>query len=120
MATTLILGASDNPERYANKAQKQLLSHGHQVILINPKGGTINGIECLTSLEQVKTPIDTVTIYIRPEILEPQKQFVVQLKPRRIIFNPGTESKQLQDFFAQNGIEVIEACTLVLLSLGTY
>ncbi len=120
MPTTLILGASSNRERYANKAQNQLLQNGHQVILVNPKGGAIEGIDCLTDLNQVDSNIDTVTIYVKPDILVNLLKPIAKLIPRRVIFNPGTELKEAADYFIKKEFEVVEACTLVLLTLGTY
>lgn len=120
MPTTLILGASSNPERYANRAQQQLIENGHQVVLVNPKGGDINGVECKKQLSDVSETIDTVTLYVNPSIVEKQQNAIAQLKPRRVIFNPGSESQQAKQFFSSKGISTENACTLVLLSMGTY
>jgi hypothetical protein len=125
MPTTLILGASNKPERYANRAQKQLIENGHQVILVNPKGGTIDGIECYKQLSDVSkanglNKIDTVTLYVNPSIVEQQQQAIAALNPRRVIFNPGSEHQQAAEYFNAKGITTENACTLVLLSMGTY
>ena len=126
MATTLILGASGNPQRYANKAQKQLIQNAHQVVLVSPKGGVIDGINCHSSIGDLVSnskfvpDIDTVTLYVNPTILAQLLDDIVKLKPRRVIFNPGTESNEASNVFASHNIEVVEACTLVLLTLGTY
>ncbi|WP_196137623.1 CoA-binding protein [Aliikangiella sp. G2MR2-5] len=120
MKTTLIYGASATPSRYANIAQHRLIEQGHKVILVNPRGGVIDGIQCLTDPGKVSIPVDTVTVYVRPEILDANIEAIASLKPRRIILNPGTESRIATDYFSTKGIEVINACTLVLLTLGTY
>jgi uncharacterized protein len=118
--TTLILGASDKPQRYAFKAQQSLTEHGHSVVLINPKGGVINGVNCLTNLSQVDQPIDTITVYVNPSIVQSLVDDIAAIKPKRVIFNPGSESAQAQQHLQQQGIEVVEACTLVMLTLGSY
>lgn len=120
MSTSLILGASDKPERYANKAMHQLLNHGHQVVLVNPKGGTIDGLTVHAAISDVLTPVDTVTVYVNPDILNLHLESIARLNPRRVIFNPGTESSSAAEFLRAKNIEVEEACTLVLLSLGSY
>lgn len=116
---TLIIGASENPERYANKAFHSLTHHGHDVVMVGNKEGAID-----TFPIQKGTPhfeeIDTVTLYVNPKNQEAYYDYILSLKPKRIIFNPGTENPELEQKAEQNGIEATEACTLVLLSIGQY
>jgi predicted CoA-binding protein len=116
---TLILGASTNPDRYSYKAANRLLEHGHQIILAGVKRGEING-HSIIPMEQVDDVIDTVTLYVNPSIQKMHYEKILSLKPRRIIFNPGTENEELKKLAHNNGIETIEACTLVMLSTGQY
>lgn len=113
--TTLIIGASPKTERYANKAQKALTETGHQVLLYHPRGGVIDGMEVISDFSAIVEQVDTLTFYVRPEILETMAADLIALKPRRVIFNPGTEDPGLAREFARAGIEVVEACTLVML-----
>jgi len=116
---TLVLGASENPERYSNKAMLKLQSKGHDVVAIGKKAGKVSGIEITT--QQVKTDdIETVTLYLNPLHQKPYYDYIVSLKPKRIVFNPGAENEELERIAAQQGINVLEACTLVLLSTGQY
>jgi len=116
---TLVLGASENPERYSNKAMLKLQSKGHDVVAIGKKAGKVSGIEITT--QQVKTDdIETVTLYLNPLHQKPYYDYIVSLKPKRIIFNPGAENEELERIAAQQGINVLEACTLVLLSTGQF
>ena len=116
---TLVLGASENPDRYSNKAILKLLSKGKEVVAIGKIKGNVNGVEINT--QQVPSDdIDTVTLYLNPLHQKPYYDYIVSLKPRRIIFNPGAENEELERIAAQNGINVLEACTLVMLSTGQY
>jgi uncharacterized protein len=120
MKTTLVLGASTNPERFSNRAISKLLAAGHPVIAVSPKGGTIEGLTCLHDLSEVTSPIDTVTLYVGPAIVDKELDKIIALKPKRVIFNPGTESSQAMQELADNAIEVVQHCTLVMLDSGRY
>ena len=116
---TLIIGASENPERYSNKAALSLKKHGHTIYLLGSKAGQISGVKIET--EKINyTNIDTVTLYINSSIQTQYKEYIYSLKPKRLIFNPGTENPEFFNEALQKGIECIEACTLVLLSIGNY
>lgn len=119
MKKTLVLGASTKPERYANMATHRLLRAGHEVVLIGNNRGSIAGIDILHSTEGI-SDIDTVTMYLSEKNQEPYYTFLMELKPKRIIFNPGTENENLQKLAHSSGIETIEACTLVMLATGEY
>ena len=116
---TLVIGASENTARYSNMAVNKLLSKQHEVIAIGKTGGRIQNVEILK--EQVQDDdIDTVTLYLNPTHQEPYYDYILSLKPHRIIFNPGAENDELERLAAQQGIDVLEACTLVMLSTGKY
>jgi hypothetical protein len=116
---TLILGASENPARYSYLALNKLRSKGHEVMAIGKKAGTLNGVTIQNS-QVASDDIDTVTLYLNPDHQKPYYDYILSLKPRRIIFNPGTENTELEDLAERNGIDAVEACTLVLLSTGQY
>lgn len=120
MLNVAILGASGNPERYSNKAQIQLTKHGHSVYSVSKKEASILGIKTFGSLSDIKDPIDTVTVYINPTLLADEIDKILALKPRRVIFNPGAESSEVEKVLSNNGIHVVEACTLVLLSTNQF
>jgi predicted CoA-binding protein len=116
---TLIIGASENPERYANKAFHSLTQHGHPVVMLANKEGKIDEVIIHTGFPNVEE-LDTITLYINPKNQEPYYDYLISLKPKRIIFNPGTENPVLEAEAMHHGIEAVEACTLVLLSIGAY
>ena len=116
MLSVAILGASSKPDRYAYLAQKQLMQHGYTVRPISQKESSIMGIPTVKQLSDIKTPIDTVTVYINPTRLQSIVNELIALKPRRVIFNPNTESPDIEKTLTDNNIHVVEACTLVLLS----
>lgn len=116
---TLILGASTNPERYSYKAAHRLTSAGHPIVNIGLKNGEVAG-EAILPAGTTVDGVDTVTLYIGPRLQPQYYQYLMDLKPRRIIFNPGTENEELYNMAEEAGIEAIEACTLVMLGTGQY
>jgi uncharacterized protein len=116
---TLVLGASTNPERYAFIAANRLLQHGHEIELVGIKSGEVAKHTIHIDKPQL-TDIDTVTMYIGTKNQADWYEYIESLKPRRVIFNPGTENAAFEERLANKGIDSIEACTLVMLSVGTY
>jgi predicted CoA-binding protein len=116
---TLVLGASDNPSRYSYLAVQRLRNHGHPVVAIGRKKTMLNDV--LIEKEQVAAnDIDTVTVYLNPSHQQEYYDYILSLQPKRIIFNPGAENDELAALAAEKGIEVKEACTLVMLSTNQY
>jgi uncharacterized protein len=115
----VLIGASTNPERYAYKAATSLVKHGHEVHLLGIKAGEVAGISIQTERPTLKD-IDTVTLYVNPVNQKLWYDYILELQPRRIIFNPGTENEELMEQAETQGIEIIEGCTLVMLSVGTF
>ena len=116
---TLVLGASANPARYSFLALRKLASYGHPVVAIGKKKGSVGDIEIETDHLPV-TDIDTVTLYLNPKNQQQYIEYILGLKPKRIIFNPGTENDKLIKSAKENGIEPVIGCTLVMLSIGNY
>ncbi|MEQ9467161.1 MAG: CoA-binding protein [Ekhidna sp.] len=118
---TAILGASTNPTRYAYLAAERLTSHDHEIVPIAIKSGTVFGKEILDLKTKPEVgDIDTVTMYIGPQNQAEWEDYILSLHPKRIIFNPGTENPPFAQKAADKGIEVENACTLVLLGNGLY
>ncbi|WP_428742814.1 CoA-binding protein [Tenacibaculum sp.] len=117
--TTLVLGASINPNRYANIAIKRLIDKDVPVLAIGSRRGRVLDVTIETEKIIFKN-VDTVTLYLNPEHQKEYYDYIISLKPRRVIFNPGTENKEFSDKLKDNGIAFIEACTLVLLSTNQY
>lgn len=116
---TLVVGASTNIERYSYKAAKMLLANGHEIELLGRNGGEIAGNLIKTSYLAFKD-IDTITMYVAPNNQPALYDYLLGLKPRRIIFNPGSENPGFEEMAKNEGIIVEEACTLVLLSTKQY
>ena len=119
MKRTLIIGASNNPERYAYKAAERLLAHGHEIELLGLRPDTIFG-KTIDTERKAYEGLDTVTLYVGPQRQPEYYDYVISLKPKRVIFNPGTENAEFETLLRKNGIEAEEACTLVLLGTGQY
>ena len=116
----VVLGASNKPLRYSNQAIRLLLEKGYRVTPVHPKVETIEGLPVAPGLGAVEQPVDTLTLYVGPQRLAPLIDQVIALRPGRVIFNPGTESAELVQRLERAGIHWLEACTLVLLRIGTF
>jgi hypothetical protein len=115
-----VLGASPKEDRYSYKAVKMLREHGHSPIPVHPAGHDVLGIKGLKSLEEVAGSIDTLTMYIGAQISDGELDRILKLKPRRVIFNPGSENELLAEKLRAAGIEVVFACTLVMLQTDQF
>ena len=119
--TTLVIGASENVNRYSNMAMKLLKVYGHPVLALGKQKGEVDGITIETVSNCFKnSQIDTITLYLNPQNQVKYYQDIIDLKPQRVIFNPGTENDELAQKLTENGIDSEEACTLVLLRSGQY
>jgi len=116
---TLVLGASLKIDRYSNYVINRLIEHNHEVLAIGATSGEVAGVEIKTNSEGVKD-VDTVTLYLNPIKQKLYYDYVVNLVPRRVIFNPGTENPEFYQLLREKNIEVEVACTLVLLSTNQY
>ncbi|MBS1663202.1 MAG: CoA-binding protein [Bacteroidetes bacterium] len=116
---TLVLGASDNPDRYSYLAMNRLRVKGHPVVAIGRKRVRAGDIEIETEKKEY-ADVDTVTLYLSAKNQKEYYDYILSLHPKRIIFNPGAENPELERLAQENGIEPMEACTLVLLSTGQY
>ncbi|MDA8792440.1 CoA-binding protein [Bacteriovoracaceae bacterium] len=124
MKTTIILGASNKAERYSYLALNKLEEHGHPIYLVHPSLSEIREHKVYPELNKIPlnsdVKIDTITLYLSPKHLEPLIVEIIKIKPKRVIFNPGTELPQSYEQLKKSGIEVLEACTLVLLNTNQY
>ncbi len=118
---TLVIGASLKTKRYSNKAIKKLVANNIETKAIGLRKGEVSGVVIETEKILFKD-IDTVTLYLNPNNQKEYYDYILQLKPKRVIFNPGTENMEFMQKLKENGIEIdVEiACTLVLLSTGQY
>ncbi len=117
--TTLVLGASLNPNRYSNIAIKRLRGKNTVIKAIGLRKGTVSDIDIITEKTLFKD-VDTVTLYLNKKRQEEYYNYILDLNPRRVIFNPGTENEEFYEMLKEKGIESEIACTLVLLSTNQY
>ena len=116
---TLIIGASTNPNRYAYMAANKLVQFGHEIVLVGIKKGEVAGVPIQNDLN-VTPQIHTITLYVGPQNQEGYYNYILGSNPERVIFNPGTWNDELVGLLEKNQIEAVDACTLVMLSAGTY
>ncbi len=116
---TLILGASLKPNRYSFRALNDLLDYGHEVMAIGNRIGEIRGVKIQRELYELND-IHTVTLYLNPYNQRNYINYILKLKPERVIFNPGTENHDFMQNLQDIGVEVVEGCTLVMLRTGQF
>ncbi len=116
---TVVLGASPNPVRFSHKAVKSLIRHGYEVIPVGYRKGTIQDKEILTGMPSVDN-VDTISLYLGIARQPQYYDYMLSLRPRRIIFNPGTVNPDFMEKLKQNGIEAIDGCLLMMLNSGEY
>ncbi len=119
MKKTLVIGASENPERYSYKAIKMLNEHHHPILALGTRTGEVDGIKIQKEIDK-NEDVHTVTMYVGPKNQPAYFDLITQLKPKRILLNPGTENPELEKLAQENNIEVVHGCTLVMLSTGQY
>ncbi|MES2567023.1 MAG: CoA-binding protein [Bacteroidota bacterium] len=116
---TVVIGASPSPERYSHKATFSLHKHGHTVYPVGIRKGKIHDMEIITDKPAIED-VDTVTLYVGPAHQHAWIDYIISLNPKRIIFNPGTENADFESLAESKGIETLQACTLVMLSIKEY
>lgn len=115
---TIVIGASENPDRYANMAIKMLREHGIPTLAFGNREGQVLDVKIEKQFPSVKC--DTVTLYLSAKNQEAIIDPIIDMAPRRVIFNPGTENEAFEQLLKDRGIEATRACTLVLLSTRQY
>lgn len=116
--TILILGASNKPDRYSNKAQKLLAGLGHDLVLVNRGLKEIDGLPVHADLSEVTSPYDVLTVYVKADVSSQLKDQILRQKPKHVIFNPGAENEALAQSLTAADIPWQNACTLVLYRTG--
>ncbi|KPJ96099.1 MAG: CoA-binding protein [Gammaproteobacteria bacterium SG8_11] len=118
--TVVVLGASDKPARFSNMAIKKLISHGHKVIPVHPRLTIIDGVPVVSDMDNIEDAVDTLTLYVGPQRIHALIEKILALRPKRVIFNPGTESAELERNLTEHNIPFVRACTLVMLDAGEF
>lgn len=116
---TLVLGASENTDRFSNRAIHKLVRHGNPVLAIGGREGKVGDVAIQTGKPAIEG-VHTVTLYLNPERQKEYYDYILSLKPKRVVFNPGTENEELEALARQKRIETIEHCTLIMLDEGEF
>lgn len=119
MKKTVVLGATPDSSRFAYKAANMLVRYGHEIVPVGLKKGEVAG-KTIANDNPIIEGVDTITLYVGTKNLPPLFNYIIDLKPKRIIFNPGTENDELIQLAEKNNIEPVIGCTLVMLSCGSY
>jgi len=119
MSIMVVLGASDNPERYSYKAVTRLVRYQYNVVAVGKRKGYIGEIPIVTGHPPIKD-VHSVLMYIGPGNQSEIVDYVISLRPRRVIFNPGTESPELEELLESYNIKIVHDCSLVMLAMGRF
>lgn len=118
---TLVLGASTKPFRTSYEAVHRLLRNGHSIVAIGKQKGELAGVPIHDNIIQLNLQdLDTITIYLSAKNQEAYEQWILDHRPKRVIFNPGAENIEFEKKLQEAGIEVLRACTLVMLATNQY
>ncbi len=123
MSEVVVLGASNRPERYSYMCMTMLLEKGHMAIPMNPKETLVMGHYCYHTMDELikeHPAVNTLTLYVNPDISSAMESEIMALHPKRVIFNPGSENHHLQKKLEAAGVECLEACSLVMLRTGQF
>lgn len=116
---TVVLGASQNPDRYSYSAVMKLKEKGHVPVPVGIKHGNIEGVDIMVGRPQLQD-VHTISLYLGAERQKPLYDYILSLRPDRIIFNPGAENSELAHLARLKDIEVINGCTLVMLAINAF
>lgn len=116
---TLVIGASESPSRYSHHAIQRLIANNHEVKAIGSKLGEIGAVK-IGIVQETFNDIDTITMYLNKRHQRKYYDYIIELNPKRVLFNPGTENEEFEKLLAKNNIAFERACTLVLLSINQY
>jgi uncharacterized protein len=116
---TLVIGASPNPERASWQLVSRLHRSGFPVVALGSREGNIEGVPIESEPQNIED-IHTVSLYINPTLQKNYEQYIIELEPQRVIFNPGTENREMEKILNDHGIETLNACSLVMLALNNY
>lgn len=116
----VVMGASNKPDRYSNQAVRLLREHGHEVIPVHPRLDEVESLKVIHQLGEIIGAVDTLTLYVGPDASSAAAEAILQLRPGRVIFNPGSENPVLETRLRAAGIAHEQACTLVLLRTAQF
>lgn len=116
---TLVLGASHNPARYSYMAVKMLKEYDHEVVALGRKARPVEDWEIISGHPDLKD-IHTVTLYLNADNQQEYYDYLLNLNPARVIFNPGAENPELRKMLEEKGVETLNACTLVMLRTSQF
>ena len=118
--TVAVLGASPKPERYSYQCVELLKEQGYEVIPVTPAKQVICGFSPVATVADIDVEVDVLTMYVNAKRSSDMEEMILNLKPKKIIFNPGAENSDLEEKCKAAGIEVENACTLILLHSGQF
>jgi uncharacterized protein len=122
MPTIAILGASADRSKFGNKAVRAFVARGYTVYPVNPKGGEVEGLPVVTSLAQIPADVelDRISVYLPPAVGLKLLPEIAARGTRELWLNPGSESAELVAAAEQQGLNVIQACSIVAVGMSPH
>lgn len=119
MKKTLVIGASTNEERYAYKCIVMLRENGIETVALGRRNGLVADVQIDTD-NKGYADIHTVAVYMSAKNLATFEDYIVSLKPQRVLFPPGTENPKFEKKLTKANIAHEQACPLVMLVARNY
>lgn len=119
MKKTLVIGASTNEERYSYKCIDMLRENNIETVALGRRVGKVLDVEISSEMKSY-TDIDTVAVYMSAKNLKAYEDYIVNLRPRRVLFPPGTENPDFEARLTKEKIEHEQSCPLVMLATKIY
>jgi predicted CoA-binding protein len=105
----VVVGATDNPEKYGHQILADLRKRGCEVYLVNPRLKTIEGMGCYATLSDIPVKVDVVDFVVPPSATEAILKEYVALGLRRVWLQPGSESEAANSFCRENNLKAVHS-----------
>lgn len=108
-----IIGASNQREKFGNKAVRAYVAHGHSVYPVNLRERTIEGLPAFRSILDIPVKLDATLMYVPPEVTIKLLSAIARKGPGKLFFNPGSEDDAAIARAGELGLEPLLACAIV-------
>jgi predicted CoA-binding protein len=115
-----VIGASNNRQKFGNRAVRAFQQQGYTVIPINPHETNVEGLKTYASVLDVPGPVDMASFYVPPEIGEQVIEEIARKGITEVWLNPGAESDALVARARSLNIQPIVACSIVAIGQNPY
>jgi len=108
-----IIGASNQREKFGNKAVRAYVAHGHSVYPVNLRERSIEGVPAFRPILDIPVKLDATLMYVPPEVTIKLLSAIARKGPGKLYFNPGSEDDAAIARAHELGLEPLLACAIV-------